>query len=965
MKKKSLLVLLVLLLSFYITLLKIDTVVALPNSQPYYYEENVTVRVDAKNDSLNEIRFQGTHLNITSNGEIIDISDKSAFENATYALLSSQRGDYDFNRYGNTFLHQTGDGLIFTIAYADLSQSDAELKAETAKGIFENAFDVTLYNGTNTIDNEYHIFTFVNDQSHFSNITDKFWDDAKDTNDVTTGFAGLLDDDLIIDIKAKDYAKVVMGFINNTRDINSTRTKLREVFFSVEYLEEGIMELSSGNHNFSLNDIFHHTGDISRYEPSNSSRINVYLPTPLEPNVTDPNPESYQSLLNVNNGTIEFEYNSTIPSLTNFNASFLFEKWPLLLVEKTISIEDSYSRGEEFKVKVSVTNIGEGKASDVVIDDNGNWDAYLDLVSGEDPSRQWLSILPDETVDFSYWLYVNGSAPSEVLFLNPSIVNYTFSSNFTATIVSLNATSNDVLIPIEDKDFPSLIVTRTILRAAYSSGEEINVTVTIENLSDLSPDGSISVVEGIPGLFDSSSISNNTSILESQYESGVYWVNFTLDAPSDHESVNFNYTFYSLNPGKLYFEQGNASYYYKDDPTTIQSNILSFMSYPQVIQDRFYHTINVEADFNSIVNPDTTMTVNVTITNFSNSSKKYRIINRAPYRVVQNQIEALKQISEEDNNFTKELYPGESYTYNYSYYIPDLEGYNYKYAPILVISNTSTSLDPVIAFSEVENIHINRRPNIDSVSLNATKLDRVQDTVLVEASCSDGETPRAELSVLMRINDSDDRLYNITMTFDETTNLFVGNFTPGAGADTGIHTFRIYVTDEHDLTGRSSYYNFTVKNTKPKVEWMELYETNVTVGDTIKGSLGVREVETPLFNLNISLYCSSPNVSIVYYGTLSLFESQLVENDFRVGTFDIEIDTSNWQEGTYDVYVNIEDDKTSITYYYGEITVQRDDSPFYANPDLIFGIAYNIGVILFLIFQFRGFALLLKREIPF
>jgi hypothetical protein len=146
---------------------------------------------------------------------------------------------------------------------------------------------------------------------------------------------------------------------------------------------------------------------------------------------------------------------------------------------------------------------------------------------------------------------------------------------------------------------------------------------------------------------------------------------------------------------------------------------------------------------------------------------------------------------------------------------------------------------------------------------------------------------------------------------------------------------------------------------------MELYETNVTLGDTIKGTLGVKEVETPLFNLNISLYCSSPNVSIIYYGTLSLFESQLVENDFRVGTFDIEIDTTNWQEGTYDVYVDIEDDKTSITYYYGEITVQKDDSPFYANPNLIFGLAYNIGVILFLIFQFRGFALLLKREIPF
>jgi hypothetical protein len=959
-KKKSLIVLIVLLLSFYITLLKIDTVVAQPNPQPYYFEENVTVRVDTRNDSLNEIRFQGTHLNITSDDHIIDISNKSAFENSTYALLSSQRRDFDFNRYGNTFLHQTGDGVIFTIAYANLSQSDAELKAETAKEIFENAFNVTLYNSTNTVDNEYYIFTFVNEQSQFSEIFDKFWSDA---SNVTAGFPGLLNNgDLRYDIKVSDYAKVVMGFINNTRDIDSTPTSLREVFFSIEYLEEGVMELSQGYYNFSLNDIFHHTGDISRYDPSNSSKINVYLPTPLEPNVTQPDPTSYQSLLDASNGTIEFAYNSTITSLTNFNASFLFEKWPSLLVVKSISSDDSYSIGDTFNVEVSVTNIGEGNATDVIIDDTGKWDADLELASG-DPMEQWSFIEPNETEEFSYVLRVKDSASQGFLFLDSSIVNYNFSSENTSTIVSFNATSNDVLIPVE-QDFPSLIVTRTILRAAYSSGEEINVTVTISNLSELNPDGNITVFEGIPGLFDRSSISNNTSILTSQYDSGVYWVNFTLEAPSKHHSTTLNYTFYSLDPGKSYFEQGNATYFYNGESNNIRSNILTFLVYPQVLQDLFHHTINVEADFNTPVNPDTTMTVNVTITNFSNSSEQYRVINRAPYRVTQNQIDALNQTSG-DNNFTLTLDPGESYAYNYSYYIPDSTGNNYVYAPILVVSSTSTSLDPVIAFSEVENFHINKRPKVNSVSFNATKLDRVKETVMVEASISDGETPRAELSVVMRINDSDDRLYNITMTFDEKTNLFVGNFTPGAGADTGTHTFRIYATDEHDLTGRSSYYNFTVKNTKPRVEWMELYETNVTIGDTIKGTLGVKEVETPLFNLNIALYCSSPDVSIVYYGTLSLFESRLVDEYHRVGAFDIEIDTSNWQEGTYDVYISIEDDKTSITYYYGEITVQRDDSPFYANPNIIFGLAYNIGVALFLIFQFRGFALLLKREIPF
>jgi hypothetical protein len=958
-KKKSLIVLLVLLLSFYITLLKIDTVVAQPNPQPYYFEENVTVRVDNKNDSLNEIRFQGTHLNITGISEPGNLFD-DAFENATYALLSSQRRDFDFNRYGNTFLHSVGDGIIFTIAYANLSKSNAELKAENAKDIFENAFNVTLYNSTNTIDNEYYIFTFVNEQSQFSEIFDKFWSDAIN---VTSGFAGLLNNgDLRYDIKVSDYAKVVMGFINKTRDINSTPTSLREIFFSIEYLEEGVLELSTGNYNFSLNDIFHHTGDISRYNPSNNSRINVYLPTPLEPNMTQPDPDSYQSLLSIDNGTIEFAYNTTISSLTNFNASFLFEKWPSLHVVKTINIEDSYSLGETFEVEVTVTNIGEANASDVIIDDTGNWDSDLELVSG-DTLKQWAFIEPDETEDFSYTLRVKDTASAGFLFLNRSIVNYNFSSEYTTTVIQLNASSNDVLVPVE-QDFPSLIVTKTILKAVYSSGEEINVTVTIENLSELNPDGNITVFEGIPGLFDNSSISNNTSILSSEYESGVYWVNFTLDAPSKHHSTTFNYTFYSLDIGKSYFEQGNATYFYDGKSNTVQSNVITSLIYPQVLQDFFHHTINVEADFDTPVNPDTTMTVNVTIINFGNSSEQYRVINRAPYRTYQNQIEELNQTSG-DNNFTLTLDPGESYTYNYSYYIPDSTGNNYLYAPILVVSSTTTSLDPVIAFSEVENFHINRRPKINSVSFNATKLDRVQDTVFVEASCSDGETPRAELSVVMRINDSDGRLYNITMNFDETTNLFVGNFTPGAGADTGTHTFRIYVTDELDLTGRSSYYNFTVRNTKPRVEWMELYETNVTIGDTIKGTLGVKEVETPLFNLNISLYCSSPNVSIIYYGTLSLFESQLVENDFRVGTFDIEIDTTNWQEGTYDVYVSIEDDKTSITYYYGEITVQRDDSPFYANPNLIFGLAYNIGVILFLIFQFRGFALLLKREIPF
>ncbi len=959
-KKKSLIVLIVLLLSFYITLLKIDIAVAQPNPQPYYFEENVTVRVDTKNDSLNEIRFQGTHLNITSDDHLIDISNKSAFENATYALLSSQIGDYDFNRYGNTFLHQQGDGVIFTVAYANLSQSDAELKAETAKEIFENAFNVTLYNSTNTIDNEYHIFTFVNERPQFNEIFDKFWSDA---SNVTAGFPGLLNNgDLRYDIKVSDYAKVVMGFINKTRDINSTPTSLREVFFSIEYLEEGVMELSTGNYNFSLNDIFHHTGDISRYDPSNSSRINVYLPTPLEPNVTQPDPDSYQSSLNVSNGTIEFAYNTTTTSLTNFNASFLFEKWPSLQVVKSISVDDSYSRGDTFVVEVSVTNIGEGNASDVIIDDTGKWDADLELASGN-PIEEWSVIEPDETEDFSYTLRVKDSASQGFLFLNPSIVNYNFSSEDTATVVHLNATSNDVLVPVE-QDFPSLTVTRTILRASYSSGEEINVTVTISNLSELNPDGNITVLECIPGLFDRSSISNNTSILTSQYDSGIYRVNFTLGSPSKHHSTTFNYTFYSLDLGKLYFEQSNATYFYEGESNTIRSNVLTFMSYPQTLQDLFYHNIKVKADFNTPVNPDTTMTVNVTITNFSNSSEQYRIINRAPYRTIQNQIEELNQTSG-DNNFTLTLDPGENYAYNYSYYIPDRIGNNYLYAPILVVSSTSTSLDPVIAFSEVENFHINRRPKIDSVSFNATKLYRVKETVTVEASISDHETPRAQLTVVLRINDTDDRLYNINMTFDEKTNLFVGNFTPGDGASTGTHTFRIYATDEYDLTGRSSYYNFTVKNTKPKVEWMQLYETNVTRGATIKGSLGVKEVETPLFNLNISLYCSSPSISIVYYGTLSLFEARLVDQYYRIGSFDIEIDTSNWQEGTYDVYISIEDDTTSITYYYGEITVQIDDSPFYANPNLIFGLAYNIGVILFLIFQFRAFALLLKREIPF
>ena len=143
---------------------------------------------------------------------------------------------------------------------------------------------------------------------------------------------------------------------------------------------------------------------------------------------------------------------------------------------------------------------------------------------------------------------------------------------------------------------------------------------------------------------------------------------------------------------------------------------------------------------------------------------------------------------------------------------------------------------------------------------------------------------------------------------------------------------------------------------------MILYKTNVTIGATIEGSLGVREVETPLFELNISLYCQSQNISITYYGTLTLFESRLVDQYYRVGTFDIEIDTSNWPEGTYDVYVSIEDDVSSIDYYYGEIIVRIDDSPFWANENLLFGIVYNIGIILFLIFQFRGFALLLQRE---
>jgi hypothetical protein len=383
--------------------------------------------------------------------------------------------------------------------------------------------------------------------------------------------------------------------------------------------------------------------------------------------------------------------------------------------------------------------------------------------------------------------------------------------------------------------------------------------------------------------------------------------------------------------------------------------------YPRFINDDFHHHIKVKVDFASVVNPKTTMTVNVTITNFGNSSEQYRIVNRDPYRSKTQQY--LNQTSG-NNNFTLILEPGESHVYNYSYYIPDLQSGDFRYAPILVISNLSTSIKPTIALSDVEDIHINRRPHVGSVSFNATKLKRVKDTVLVEAECSDHETPRAQLDVVLRVNDSAGHFYNISMTFDESSNLFVGYFTPGAGAKTGTHTFRIEVTDQNDLTRHSSYYNFTVRNTKPRVEWLVLYETNVTLGTTIEGSLGVREVETPLFNLDISLYAkrSGKASNIAYYGTLNLFESRIIDQYYRVGTFDIEIDTSNWQEGTYDVYVNITDDVSSINYYYGEIIVRSDTSPFYANPNLLFGVAYNVGVILFLIFQFRGFALLLKRE---
>ena len=950
-------------------MLKIDTAVAAPN-QPYYYEENATVRVNANNDSLNEIRFQGTHLNITSGGQKLNIWNTSAFENATYALLSVVSEDYDFESYGNTFLHQQGGGIILTVAY-NQSQNDAGEKALVAKEIFSDTFNVTLYDGTQTSDGDYHIFTFINEgkKAKFNEILNDFWD--HDAKNVTSGFAGLLTNQIDY-IKGSEYAKLVMGFVNKTRKINDIDTSLREVFFLIEYLDDDILNLSTGNYTFSMNEHFDHTGtDISKYNPSNSSTINVYLPTPLEPDVIDPNLSKFYDDWSVTNGSISLTLGNNNATIENLNATFTVEGWPCLLVEKSVSsIEGSYSHGETFDVEVSITNIGNGNASDVTIDDYGQWDADLVLDDEDDVNDTkgyWDLIEPGKDETIEYTLRVKNTATEgNLLLLKNSTVAYNFSSEYVPTaLVQLNATSNTLRIPIE-MDYPSLITTKTVTRVVYSTGEKINVIITISNPSDMGVDNNVTVTEYIPGS-NVSSISNNTSILSSRYDSGGWWVNFTLEPPDDHSSIAFSYIFYplDLDKGILFLNQSKTTTVHGGKNTTALSNSLKLFIYPRFIRDTFHHAIRVEADFSSVFNPETTMIVNVTITNYGDSPGQFRVINREPYDKIQPEFQPLIQTAG-DNDFTKKLDPGESITYNYTYSIPDMEGVNFLYAPILVVSlDDIESLTPVIALSEVENIHINRRPKVDSVSFNATKLDRVKETVLVEASCSDHETPRAQLTVVLRINDSDDRLYNITMTFDEKTNLFVGNFTPGADASTGTHTFRIYATDQHDLTGRSSYYNFTVKNTKPRVEWMELYETNVTVGDTIKGTLGVKEVETPLFNLNISLYCSSPNVSIVYYGTLSLFESRQVDQYYRVGTFDIEIDTSNWQEGTYDVYVSIEDDKTSITYYYGEITVQRDDSPFYANPNLIFGIAYNIGVILFLIFQFRGFALLLKREIPF
>ena len=960
MKKKSLLVLIVLILSLYITLLKIDPVIAQPNSQSYYYEENITVRLSANNDSLNEIRFQGTNLNITGINAPENLLFDEAFENATYALLNVVNEGYNFDAYGNTFLHQEDDGIIFTVAYVNLSQNEAEIKAQSAKEIFEDAFSITLYNSTATRKDNYHVFTFINDNPQFNEIFDMFWSDA---SNVTSGFAGLLNNtDLRYDIKVSDYAKVVMGFINKTRTINSTPTSLREVFFSTEYLEENAMDLSTGYYNFSLNEIFHHTGDISRYDPSNSSTIDVYLPTPLEPNLTQPDPNAYQSCLDISNGTIGFAYNTTIPSITSFNASFLFEKWPCLLVEKSGPTDDSYSRGETFEVEISITNIGTGNATEVIINDDGQWDGNLELSEGT-PSNEWSLIEPNEVKTLTYELSVKDSASQGLSLLNYAIVNYNFTSSYTSTIVELNATSNTVVVPVE-ADFPSLITTKSVSKTVHPSGEEINMTITISNPSELDIDSNINISEYVPGLFDNSSISNNPHIINaaSQYDDGAYWVNFTLDGLDDHSSKTLFYIFYPIDSGILYLEPSNVTYSYGGQSNTIQSNSLSNLVYPRLINDQFHHNIKIEADFDAKVNPEKTITVNVTITNFGISSEQYSIVNRDPYRMKTQQY--LNQTFG-DNNFTLTLEPGESYAYNYSYYIPDEQGADFLYAPILVVSNVSTSIDPVIALSNVEDIHINRKPRVDSVSFNATKIDRVKETVVIKAKCSDHETPRAQLTVGLRINDSAGNFYNRSMTFNETSNLFVGNFTPSASARTGTHTFRIFVTDQHGLTRYSSYYNFTVKNTKPRVEWMILYDTNVTVGTTIEGSLGVKELETSLFNLNISLYCQSQNVNVGYYGTLSLFESHLVDQYNRVGTFDIEIDTSNWHEGTYDVYLIIEDDVSSINYYYGEITVRRDDSPFYANPDLLFGLAYNIGVVLFLIFQFRGLTLLIKREFPF
>lgn len=955
----------VLILSLYITLLKIDSVMAQPNQQPYYYEENATVRVNANNDSLNEIRFQGTHLNITSGNHILDIWNASAFENATYALLNVVKKDYDFDMYGNTFLYQKGDGIIFSVAYVNLSQDDAALKAHSAKEIFETAFNITLSNGTYTREDNYHVFTFINEHPQFSEIFDKFWSDA---SNVTSGFAGLLNNsDLRYDVKASDYAKVVMGFVNKTRSVG----ELREVFFSLEYLEKNAMDLYAGYYNFSLNEMFHHSGEIPRYDPSNSSTIDVYLPTPLEPDVTQPDPNAYQSCLDVSNGTIEFAYNTTIASLTNFNASFLFEKWPCLLVEKNIPpIENSYSGSETLEVKVSITNIGGGNASDVIIDDTGRWDGNLELYDDEDSTKgYWSLIEPNETETLTYTLRVKDSAPQGLHLVNYSTVNYNFSSAYTSTIVTLNAISNTAVVPVET-NFPSLVTTKSVSKTVYPTGSEINVTITISNPTGLNVKSNINISEYVPGLFDNSSVSvsNNRSIINitSQYEAGAYWVNFTLEGgPDDHSSISISYIFYPVDVdlGILFLNQSKITYSYEGKANTAYSNSLTLLVYPRFIYDEFHHHIKIEVDFDSIVNPKTTMTVNVTITNFGNSSEQYRIINSDPYR---NRTQKNLNQTSGNNNFTLTLEPGESYAYNYSYYIPDEQGADFLYAPTLVVSNISASIDPVIALSDVEEIHINRKPEIDSVSFNATELSRVKDTVVVEAKCSDFETPRAQLDVFLRINDSAGLFYNVNMTFDEKSKLFVGNFTPGAATKVGTHTFRIVVTDQYDLTRYSSYYNFTVKNTKPRVEWLILYEINVTRGATIEGSLGVREVETPLFDLNISLYAKrSGEVSnIPYTGTLSLFESRIIDQYYRVGTFDIELDTSNWPEGTYDVYVNITDDVSSINYYYGEITVRGDTSPFYASPDLLFGLAYNIGVILFLIFQFRTFVLLLKREFP-